>query len=170
MCFILRNSHFTCKYFHSSLKLTYKSNLYVLDFSKTIFFFLANIHIIIRYYFCHQNHYMIILNPIDFINYNTHVSFSHVGLKILTVFAWSIFFTKLHLSIDEIEMFLININTFYFLWQMIYMWQTSPKLKLERPLTKIHFHPYNLISQRSKCSFFNYGITIVENCINFLSL
>ena len=81
-------------YFHSSLKLIYKYNLYVLDLFQThILIFLANIHIITNIIFAIKNtqFYMIILNHTDFRNYKTHVSFSHIGLKILIVFVWSIY-------------------------------------------------------------------------------
>ena len=92
MYFILRNHILQTTIFIVLLSWFINPTCTFWIFPNTYFYFLANIHIITRYYFCHQNQfYMIILNHIDFKNYNTHVSFSHVSLKILIVFAWSIF-------------------------------------------------------------------------------
>ena len=59
---------------------------------------------------------MTILNHINFINYNTHVSFSHIGLEILTVFAWSIF---LRITFKR-YLFLANIGAALSLLEHVY--------------------------------------------------
>ena len=78
---------------------------------------------------------MIIFNHIDFINYNTHVSFSHIGLKILIVFVWSIFLQLAFKHWQNMNVLIIINNIIFSKWKMIPMWQTSPKLNLGRRLT-----------------------------------
>ena len=93
MYFIFRNSHISNNYLHSSLKLIYKSNSYVLDFSKHIFcFFFSNIYIITRYYLCHQNHHLIwLFSTILTLETTKHMSVSVIlALEFSFFFSWSI--------------------------------------------------------------------------------
>ena len=64
-------------------------------FPKPYFYFLANIHIMTKYYLWRQKPplYILILNHIDFRNYNTHVSFSHIDIRLLTIWLGQSFFT-----------------------------------------------------------------------------